>query len=208
MLSIVVYGRNDSYGYNLHKRAALGLIAFQEALSRRGLPAAQVLLTATDMSDRATYLNARNTLAALFRLGAVPVVNENDVTATDESGGVVDAEAINEAQTNRTGNNGILRLPLPPTFNRDGGPNMLIARRGKDVAFLPESPPRIRELRRLIDDCNPRCELEVDGGIEAHTLPVAAEAGATVLVVGTGVFGAREGPAAAVRQLRALAPAS
>jgi len=43
-----------------------------------------VLLTAADVADRAAYVNARNTLAALFALGAVPVVNENDATATDE----------------------------------------------------------------------------------------------------------------------------
>jgi len=48
------------------------------------LPAAQILLTAGDVADRAAYVNARNALQALFRLGAVPIVNENDVTATDE----------------------------------------------------------------------------------------------------------------------------
>ena len=58
--------------------------AWDDALAREGLAAAQVLLTATDVSDRAAYLNARNTLGALFALGAVPVVNENDATATDE----------------------------------------------------------------------------------------------------------------------------
>ena len=51
---------------------------------RRGLRAAQVLLTAADVADRAAYVNARNALDALFELGAVPVVNENDATATDE----------------------------------------------------------------------------------------------------------------------------
>lgn len=58
--------------------------AWDGALRRQGLLAAQVLLTAADLADRAAYLNARNTLAALFALGAVPVVNENDATATDE----------------------------------------------------------------------------------------------------------------------------
>jgi len=71
--------------------------------------------------------------------------------------------------------------------------------------FLPESPQRIRRLRQLIDRHNPRCDLEVDGGIDLHTAPVAVEAGANVLVAGNAVFGAAEGPAAAVRALRALA---
>jgi glutamate 5-kinase len=58
--------------------------AWEDALGGGGVPAAQVLLTATDIADRATYVNARNALNALFSLGAVPVVNENDATATDE----------------------------------------------------------------------------------------------------------------------------
>ena len=45
---------------------------------------AQILLSPADVSDRQTYVNVCNTFDALFRLGAVPVVNENDATATDE----------------------------------------------------------------------------------------------------------------------------
>ena len=48
------------------------------------MPAAQILLTAADVADRAAYVNARNALTALFALGAVPIVNKNDATATDE----------------------------------------------------------------------------------------------------------------------------
>ena len=58
--------------------------AWESALGRHGLHAAQVLLTAADISDRAAYVNARNALQALFALRAVPIVNENDATATDE----------------------------------------------------------------------------------------------------------------------------
>ena len=52
--------------------------------ARTGLPAAQILLAAGDVADRLAYVNARQAFAELFRLGAVPVVNENDATATDE----------------------------------------------------------------------------------------------------------------------------
>jgi glutamate 5-kinase len=58
--------------------------AWDSALARHGVPAAQVLLTAGDVADRAAYVNARNALSALFALRAVPIVNENDATATDE----------------------------------------------------------------------------------------------------------------------------
>ena len=72
-------------------------------------------------------------------------------------------------------------------------------------AFMPESPQRIRTLRVLIEKHNPRCELEVDGGIEKETLPIAHQAGANVFVVGTGIFRAPEGATAATRTLQGLA---
>lgn len=45
---------------------------------------AQTLLTKRDLSDRVSYLNARNTLLALLEVGALPIVNENDVVAVEE----------------------------------------------------------------------------------------------------------------------------
>ena len=63
----------------------MGLIrAYEACFQKRGLHAAQVLLTRDDLADRERYLNARSTLLALLRLGVVPVVNENDTVATDE----------------------------------------------------------------------------------------------------------------------------
>jgi glutamate 5-kinase len=59
-------------------------LAWQAALRAQGLEAAQILLSAGDLADRASYVNARNALRALLRLRVVPVVNENDATATDE----------------------------------------------------------------------------------------------------------------------------
>jgi ribulose-phosphate 3-epimerase len=69
--------------------------------------------------------------------------------------------------------------------------------------FMPESPGRIRTLRQLIERYNPRCELEVDGGIDHDTAPVAVQAGANVLVAGTAIFGYKKGPTAAVVDLLA-----
>lgn len=48
------------------------------------IPVAQVLLTHDDLRNRRRYLNARNTLLELLRLGVVPVVNENDTVAVEE----------------------------------------------------------------------------------------------------------------------------
>jgi glutamate 5-kinase len=58
--------------------------AWQDALGPHGLEAAQILLTSAEIGERRAYVNVRSALGALFALGAVPVVNENDATATDE----------------------------------------------------------------------------------------------------------------------------
>jgi glutamate 5-kinase len=72
----------------LQAASALGQVllqrAWQDALRPHGLEAAQILLTGTEIAERRAYVNARSALTALFSLGAVPVVNENDATATDE----------------------------------------------------------------------------------------------------------------------------
>jgi glutamate 5-kinase len=58
--------------------------AYQAALARHGITVAQLLLTLDDSEERRRYLNARQTMATLLGLRAVPVINENDTVATDE----------------------------------------------------------------------------------------------------------------------------
>jgi glutamate 5-kinase len=58
--------------------------AYESRLADHGTRAAQVLLTAADIAARTNYLNARQTLRRLVQWGVVPVINENDTTATDE----------------------------------------------------------------------------------------------------------------------------
>lgn len=68
--------------------AAVGQIrlahAYKELLEDRGFAVAQILLTLEDSEQRRRYLNARATLQTLLKLGAVPVINENDTVATSE----------------------------------------------------------------------------------------------------------------------------
>lgn len=68
--------------------AAVGQIAlahaWTEVLQEHGLAVAQILLTFTDTEERRRYLNARSTLGTLLKLGAIPVINENDTVATAE----------------------------------------------------------------------------------------------------------------------------
>lgn len=73
---------------DLQALAAVGQgVIFQryvEAFAPHGVVPAQVLLTSADLDRRSSYVNARNTLTRLLDLGCVPVINENDTTATDE----------------------------------------------------------------------------------------------------------------------------
>src|SRR5262245_34351954 len=69
--------------------------------------------------------------------------------------------------------------------------------------FIPTTVPKIGRVRGLIGRLNPGCELEVDGGIDATTVPLVVRAGATALVAGSAIFGDREGVAAAMTRLHA-----
>lgn len=58
--------------------------AYEGRLKRHGVRAAQVLLTRSDIGRRENYRNARQTIQRLLHWGMVPIVNENDTTATEE----------------------------------------------------------------------------------------------------------------------------
>lgn len=63
-------------------------------------------------------------------------------------------------------------------------------------AFIPSALRKIEELRARLSSYPEPPEIEVDGGINAETAPLAIRAGATILVAGTAVFGERDVPAA------------
>ena len=69
--------------------------------------------------------------------------------------------------------------------------------------FLSTTLPKIRRVRQMIDQMKSGCDVEVDGGIDADTAPLAVAAGANILVAGTAIFGGREEVAAAMDRLRA-----
>ena len=58
--------------------------AWDEALSTHNIKTGQILLTLGDTEERRRYLNARATIGTLLKLGAVPIINENDTVATSE----------------------------------------------------------------------------------------------------------------------------
>jgi len=67
--------------------------------------------------------------------------------------------------------------------------------------YLENATERMRELKKLRDELNPNCALEIDGGITADNANIAIEAGAEILVAGSAVFGAKD-PALVIAKIK------
>lgn len=87
-LDALEYATRPSDIPTLQAVAAVGQLAlcetYRKLFAERGVPVGQVLLTRHDVAHRMQYLNACQTAERLLALGIVPIVNENDTTATDE----------------------------------------------------------------------------------------------------------------------------
>lgn len=68
--------------------------------------------------------------------------------------------------------------------------------------FLHRTLAKIQRVRQMIDRMIPTCEVEVDGGVDEDTAPLAVAAGANVLVAGSSIFGDGAGVASAMSRLR------
>ncbi|MBQ5799375.1 MAG: ribulose-phosphate 3-epimerase [Oscillospiraceae bacterium] len=67
--------------------------------------------------------------------------------------------------------------------------------------FMADMMPKVAQLRKWLDEVNPECELEVDGGVDTVTCKTCIEAGANVLVAGSAVYKADDIPTR-IRELR------
>ena len=121
--------------------------AWEDALGTHGLVAAQVLLTHSDAASRRRYLNARDAMLALLRLGAVPVVNENDTVATVEI---------------RYGDNDNLSADVAALVDAD----LLVLL--TDIEGLFDADPRANPKAKLLEEIT---------DIETQAVPVARGAG-------------------------------
>jgi glutamate 5-kinase len=87
-MQVMELGQRPSSIGDLQAASAVGqgklYRVYDELLRERGVTSAQLLLTFFDMSARTHYLNARQTLTTLLAWRVLPVINENDTTATDE----------------------------------------------------------------------------------------------------------------------------
>ena len=68
--------------------------------------------------------------------------------------------------------------------------------------FMEDQMPKVKQLRQWLDDINPECLVEVDGGVDANTCAVCKENGADVLVAGSAYFKAAD-RAAFVKNIQA-----
>ena len=101
----VAAGRESLARTPLKNKLQLGTVAYRQALAALGQPqlmmtftqlfanhdveVAQALISRADLQSRSRYINVRNTLDALLSIGAVPIINENDVVAVEELAGEV-----------------------------------------------------------------------------------------------------------------------
>ena len=69
-------------------------------------------------------------------------------------------------------------------------------------SYIPSSTPKIAHLRQMLDDIDSQADISVDGGVKTDNAREIAEAGATVLVAGTSVFGGRASVADNMAALR------
>lgn len=122
--------------------------AYQDALARHDITVAQILLSLDDTEQRRRHLNARATLNTLLRLGAIPVINENDTVATTEI---------------RFGDNDRLAARVAAMMNADvlvllsdiDGLYSADPRRDADASFIAEVPAITAEIEAMAGKAPP-----------------------------------------------------
>ena len=117
----------------LQATAAIGqpalMALYERAFARHGLHVGQVLVTRTDFEHRARYLNISNTIKALHRLHAVPIINENDTISVDELDRFADNDTIAALITN------LLRADVMILLTVVDG---LLDARGRRIDLVPD----------------------------------------------------------------------
>ncbi len=127
---------------------------YEQLFAQHDITVAQALLTKADLTDRAGYLNTRNTLLALLELGVLCIVNENDVVAVDE---------IQEA---KFGDNDNLSAMVANLVDAD---LLLIL---TDIAGLYTADPHLNPDARLIPQVD-----RIDSAIECLATPTTVNLG-------------------------------
>jgi len=121
--------------------AAIGQIrlmaVYQQAFAHYDMPAAQVLLTEDDFTNRHRYLNLRNTMSRLLEWGAIPIVNENDTVSTTEIEERAPATGANANGAATSSPNAASTHPGNGVFGDNDGLSSLVASKlGADLLLI------------------------------------------------------------------------
>ncbi len=157
----------------LQASAAIGqptlMALYARALSRFGMHAGQLLVTRDDFEHRSRYLNIRNTVGALHRLRAVPIINENDTTAVDELGRFADNDTIAALVAN------LIKADLLVLLTVADG---LLNTEGQRIDLVPRVTPEVLKLARA-----EKSALGSGGmGSKLRAVSMVTEAGETVVI--------------------------
>ena len=157
----------------LQASAAIGqptlMALYARALSRFGMHAGQLLVTRDDFEHRSRYLNIRNTVGALHRLRAVPIINENDTTAVVELGRFADNDTIAALVAN------LIKADLLVLLTVADG---LLNTEGQRIDLVPRVTPEVLKLARA-----EKSALGTGGmGSKLRAVSMVTEAGETVVI--------------------------
>ncbi len=163
--------------HELQAAAALGQMGliqhFESCFQKHNIHTAQVLLTHEDLCNRQRYLNARSTLKTLLKLGAIPIINENDTVATDEirfgDNDTLAALVSNLVEADTL----VILTDQQGLFNKD-------PRYHKDAELITESTASNRDLLTMVGDSGSLGQ----GGMQTKITAAqcAARSGATTII--------------------------
>ena len=149
---------------------------WDDLFAREDIVIAQTLLTRGDLADRQGYLNARNTLLALLERKVVPVVNENDVVATEEIR-IGDNDNLSALVAN------LIDADLLILLTDQAGLYTADPRRSDSATLIAEVPVISDEIVALAEGAG---TVRGTGGMltKIQAARLATESGVTVLVAG------------------------
>jgi glutamate 5-kinase len=126
---------------------------YRELFKKHDLKVAQILLTAEDLSNRAAYLHICNVLELALQLGIVPIINENDVTSTDELVPVTKGYKVNFSD------NDLLSVLVANALEAD----LVIILSNVDGLYTMNPKKREAKLINAVEEITPKLKCEIEG---------------------------------------------
>jgi len=126
---------------------------YRELFKKHGLKVAQILLTSEDLSNRAAYLHICNVLEMTLQLGIVPIINENDVTSTEELTPITKGCKVNFSD------NDILSVLVANALEAD----LIIILSNVDGLYTKHPKKRDAKLIKTVETITPEIKYEIEG---------------------------------------------